>query len=215
MYHTADSTIPVRPVVSYKYWNCMDKTPFLVRQDSRFFLSIYYHTSVGYVKQFSPIFHNYACVLPADKVLLNIVKKRCTEGVEMNELNNSFLLFKSDGLFFLLPLNAVERVMDADKPEELAAVECRVLLGKSDSLKAYRYRLMLHMDLDDKCLLLPAQEVVGLVDIGEEQRFSLPGQLRSNQNRYLEALAEVETQEGKRVPAYILNPACLSAEAWG
>lgn len=127
----------------------------------------------------------------------------------MNESNSSFLLFKSDGLFFLLPLEALERVVDAESMEEIPAAECLELLGQNGDLSKYRYRLLIPAGEDGEYPALPAEEVLGLAVIGKEQRMELPGQVRSGRNRYLEAAAQADTQEGRKVLAYILNPVWL------
>lgn len=131
----------------------------------------------------------------------------------MDDLSNSYLLFLSDGLFFLLPIQGLERVVDAGVPEEEAVAECTALLGQTGSLKEYRYRILFHRESEEERMALPADEILGLVDIAQEQLMELPAQVRSAGNGYLQAAAEMETEDGRKVLAYLLNPAFLPGEA--
>ena len=131
----------------------------------------------------------------------------------MDDLSNSYLLFLSDGLFFLLPIQVLEQVVDAGMPEEEPIAVCTALLGQTGSLNAYKYRIWFQRGTEEGRMALPADEILGLVDIAKGQFMELPGQVRSAGNGYLEAAAETETEEGRKVLAYLLNPNRLPGEA--
>ena len=129
----------------------------------------------------------------------------------MDDVDNSYLLFVSDGLFFLLPVCCLDRVMDAEKPEEEAeAAECNILAGALGGNGKRRYRILLHKEASEEKLLLPADDIIDLREINDEQILELTEPVLNERNRYLIAVAVTETQEGRRIPAYILDPACLS-----
>ena len=131
----------------------------------------------------------------------------------MDDVDNSYLLFVSDGLFFLLPVCCLDRVMDEEKPEEEAeAAECNILAGALGGNGKRRYRILLHKEASEEKLLLPADDIIDLREINDEQILELTEPVLNERNRYLIAVAVTETQEGRRIPAYILDPACLSGE---
>ena len=110
----------------------------------------------------------------------------------MDDVDNSYLLFVSDGLFFLLPV-------------------C-ILAGALGGNGKRRYRILLHKEASEEKLLLPADDIIDLREINDEQILELTEPVLNERNRYLIAVAVTETQEGRRIPAYILDPACLSGE---
>lgn len=115
--------------------------------------------------------------------------------------------------FFLLPVCCLDRVMDAEKPEEEAeAAECNILAGALGGNGKRRYRILLHKEASEEKLLLPADDIIDLREINDEQILELTEPVLNERNRYLIAVAVTETQEGRRIPAYILDPACLSGE---
>lgn len=67
-------------------------------------------------------------------------------------------------------------------------------------------------EASEEKLLLPADDIIDLREINDEQILELTEPILNERNRYLIAVAVTETQEGRRIPAYILDPACLSGE---
>lgn len=113
----------------------------------------------------------------------------------------------------MLPVCCLDRVMDAEKPEEEAeAAECNILAGALGGNGKRRYRILLHKEASEEKLLLPADDIIDLREINDEQILELTEPVLNERNRYLIAVAVTETQEGRRIPAYILDPAGLSGE---
>ena len=52
-----------------------------------------------------------------------------------------------------------------------------------------------------------AEGITGLVQVLKEQIWELPGEVKSQMNRYISAMALLDGTEGGRILAYVLEPA--------
>lgn len=111
----------------------------------------------------------------------------------------------------MLPVCCLDRVMDAEKPEEEAeAAECNILAGALGGNGKRRYRILLHKEASEEKLLLPADDIIDLREINDEQILELTEPVLNERNRYLIAVAVTET--GKREEGFPhtswIRPAC-------
>lgn len=152
---------------------------------------------------------NYGCLTP-DLLTINGFADSRRKGDNMDDTDNSYLLFVSDGFFFLLPISCLDRVTDAEGLEEdPETAECTMPAGAAGGSGTQRYRILFHRENMEEKLVLPADDIIDLREIKDEQFLELTEPVLNARNRYLLAAAITELDEERRIPAYILDPAGL------
>lgn len=121
----------------------------------------------------------------------------------MNGLTESYMLFFLSGFHFLLPLEWIGRVSAADEADpELPEA---VLTGLPEGQDSRPY--MVTVECGERKACIRAEGITGLVQVLKEQIWELPGEVKSQMNRYISAMALLDGTEGGRILAYVLEPA--------
>lgn len=122
---------------------------------------------------------------------------------------NSYLLFFSAGYYFLLPLSCVKRVTDMKERDPQMPLADFLELPEEGDLSGQVYLII--ADCGDREIGIGAEEVTGLVQVGEERIYDLPEAVRSSRNQYMDRMAAVDTQDGEGKLAFIVVPALLAS----
>lgn len=128
----------------------------------------------------------------------------------MSKLEETFMLLRADGCFYLLPLKYVERVERADSCRErllLAQMAGASRSGLRDGEQG-EYLILFRMDEqnpqnEQRGIL--ADEALGIAHVSREQQFDLPRAAAGPENEWIRRAAFLEL-EGEEVLAFVLDP---------
>lgn len=121
----------------------------------------------------------------------------------MDGLTESYMLFFLSGFHFLLPLEWIGRVSAAHEADpELPEAVLSGLPEGQDSTALY----MVTVECGGQKAGIRAERITGLVQVSKDGVWELPGEVRSNMNRYISGMTLLDGPEGGRILAYVLDP---------
>ena len=122
----------------------------------------------------------------------------------MEGLEKLYLLFSTDGLYYLLPVSKMERILDGrDIPDGLAVADVSEITGGSGDMgKSDRQYIILLKEEGGHGLLV--EHITGMLEVHEGELISLPEPVLSGANRYLKAVYKLKNEEA--VWAYAVDP---------
>lgn len=118
----------------------------------------------------------------------------------MNSLENLYLMFRTGEIYFLLPLEAVERVQDRmEKTEDLPCLDFSAILGKKGGKENQKY--VIRVSVRGKVYGIAVDEVLGIREVEETSLMILEEPVINEKNRYLKAV--VQLREEKEILAFV------------
>ena len=136
-------------------------------------------------------------------------------GKEMVSLNRSYLAFKSDGIYYLLPLEEVEQIVDGSLETEQEFIEFSHITGTAQSggNAGYQYGILLHFRQDATSgtalsFGILTEEIEGILKEAESEEFMLDKPVINCQNRYIKAVCRIRTEE-REYTGFLLDAAQL------
>ena len=126
----------------------------------------------------------------------------------MDGLEKLYLLFSTDGLYYLLPVSKMERILDGrDIPDGLAVADVSEMTGGSGGTQKSDRQYIIRLK-EAGCQGLLVEHITGMLEVGEEELIPLPEPVLSSANRYLKAAYKLKNEEA--VWAYAMDPGILT-----
>ena len=102
----------------------------------------------------------------------------------MEGLEKLYLLFSTDGLYYLLPVSKMERILDGrDIPDGLAVADVSEITGGSGDMgKSDRQYIILLKEEGGHGLLV--EHITGMLEVHEGELISLPEPVLKTKRRY-------------------------------
>lgn len=129
-------------------------------------------------------------------------------------MKQSYLIFKMGAVSFLLPLESVVHILPSEAADESMEYEGRpVRLHEAVHSLSVGGQKRLHaviLKKEDEYHALLVEQVLGVSELSDEQLLEIPGEVRWEKNRFLQAAVKTVESGGW---AYLLNvPELLNEE---
>ena len=126
----------------------------------------------------------------------------------MENLEKLYLLFCTDGLYYLLPVSKTERILDGRQiPADLTVADMSKLTGGRGYSGESGGQYMILLNEEEGGFGLLVENIAGMQEVEEEELVPLPELVLGSSNGYLKAA--VKLKSGQAVWAYVLEPGLL------